>query len=347
MKVSVVIPSFDAERFIAQTIRSVLAQTWRAHEIIVVDDGSRDRTGEIVGTFGSDVKFIKIEHGGAAHARNCGASLASGNALMFLDADDVLGPDVLRHLVAGLREVPQGIALCSWRRLERVNGLWIRRPASCAPRVPGDDALQAWLSGWYHPPCSVLWSRAAYELSGGWDEHVTVNDDGDITMRALARGARTTIVREGTAFYRRHDAPTLSGRRLTEGGLRSSMRVLGKLAAVLREENRLELYRAHLGAAFDQLAGDCREQAPLLASECERLATQYGGPGWRRRIRARERNLRVRTEDLRHLLTDPWGAVRWRREKRDLVEVRYGLDPELSVVDRRAARIRDQSEMAP
>ena len=319
MNVSVVIPSFNAERFIAQTIRSVLNQTHPAHEIIVVDDGSSDGTAEVVRRFGTAVTLIEPGHGGASRARNYGAALASGDALMFLDADDVLGPDVLRHLVAALRSVPQGIALCPWKRLERVNGRWVRRPASCAPRVPGDDVLSAWLSGWYHPPCSVLWSRAAYELSGGWGEDLTVNDDGDITMRALARGARPVITHEGTAFYRKHDAPTLSSRRLTEDGLRSSMHALVKLAEVLHEENRIEDYRARLGAAFDQIARDCREHTPTLAPECERLARQYGGPTWQRQLRARERTLRLYAKDVLGLLVDPRGVVRRRTEKRDPV----------------------------
>ena len=340
MNVSVVIPTFNAERFIAQTIRSVLDQGFPAHEIIVVDDGSTDATAEVVRGFGPAVRFVELEHGGATRTRNRGATLTTGDALMFLDADDVLGPNVLRHLVDALRHVPQGIALCPWKRLERVDGRWVRRPASCAPRVPGDDVLSAWLSGWYHPPCSVLWSRAAYELSGGWDEGLpgNPNDDGDIIMRALARGARPLVTAEGTAFYRKHDAPTLSGRRLTEEGLRARMRVVVKLAEVLRAEERLELYRARLGAALDLIANDCRENAPGLLPECERLARQYGGSRWRRRIRTRERSLRVRAGEVHRLLTDPWGAVRRRREKWDPVEVRYGLGHELKPPRQNAPR---------
>ncbi len=167
MNIAVVIPTFNAERFIAQTIRSVLDQSSPAHEIIVVDDGSADGTDEVVRGFGSAVSFVELEHGGATRTRNRGAALASGEAMMFLDADDVLGPDVLRHLVTALRDAPHGIALCPWKRLERVDGRWVRRPASCTPRVPGDDVLSAWLSGWYHPPRSVLWSRAAHRPGGG------------------------------------------------------------------------------------------------------------------------------------------------------------------------------------
>ena len=328
MNVSVVIPSFNAERFVGQTIRSVLAQTRPPEEIIVVDDGSTDETGEIVRSFGSAVTFVELGHGGACRVRNHGASLARGDALMFLDSDDVLGPEVLQHLVETLHRVPRGIALCSWNRLELVNGQWVRRPASCAPRVPGDDVLGAWLSGWYHPPCSVLWSREGYDVSGGWDETLpgNPNDDGDIMMRALARGAPALVTDQGTAFYRRHDTglPTLSGRRFSVEGLQARMRVLMNLAGVLQEENRLGTYRAHLGAAFDHLADDCREHAPALVAECERLAGVHGGPRWQRQVRRSERYLRARVGDVFRLLADPSGVGRRRRDKRNPVEVRYG-----------------------
>jgi glycosyltransferase involved in cell wall biosynthesis len=279
VKVSVIIPSFNAERFIAQTIGSVLAQTRPAHEIIVVDDGSSDGTADVVRDFGPEVRFVELEHGGATRTRNRGAALTNGDALLFLDADDVLGPDVLRHLVAALRGAPQGIALAPWYRLEQVGGRWVRRPPSCAPCMLGDDVLQAWLCGWYHPPCAVLWSRPAYELSGGWDEELTgnPNDDGDVVMRALARGARAVSTRRGAAFYRRHDAPTLSGRRFTEQGLQARMRVLENLAGVLRTEGRLGSYRLHIGAAFDLIGTDCRDQ-PTLSSP-HGMEDRHGGGG--------------------------------------------------------------------
>ena len=330
MNVSVVIPSFNAERFIGQTIRSVLAQTRPPEEIIVVDDGSTDETGEIVRSFGSAVTFVELGHGGACRVRNHGASLARGDALMFLDSDDVLGPEVLQHLVETLHRVPRGIALCSWNRLERVDEQWVQRPASCAPRVPGDDVLGAWLSGWYHPPCSVLWSREAYDASGGWDENLpgNPNDDGDIMMRSLAQGVNVLVTHKGTAFYRRHDTglPTLSGRRFTEEGLKSRMRVLARVAAMLEEKNRVERYRVNLGAAFDQLAGDCRLHAPGLAPECERLARQYGGPAWWRQVRTTERALRVTMGSIIRLLANPLSAVQRKRERKRPVEVTYGLD---------------------
>jgi O-antigen biosynthesis protein len=161
VNVSVIIPCYNAEPFLAQTIGSVLEQTRPAHEIIVVNDGSTDGSLGLARRFeagcGGLVRVITERSGHAPHTRNTGAFLATGDALMFLDADDVLAPDVLESLTNALSRRQGAIAGCPWRRLEYEDGKWISRPATCAPRMPDQDALSAWLSGWYYPTCSVLW----------------------------------------------------------------------------------------------------------------------------------------------------------------------------------------------
>src|SRR5215204_4353337 len=81
--VSVVIPAYDAERFVADAVRSVLAQTVAATECVVVDDGSRDRTAKVVEQFGSPVKLVRQENQGVSSARNRGASETIGALLAF------------------------------------------------------------------------------------------------------------------------------------------------------------------------------------------------------------------------------------------------------------------------
>ncbi|MEM2567120.1 MAG: glycosyltransferase family A protein, partial [Candidatus Bathyarchaeia archaeon] len=90
-KISVIIPAYNARKFIAEAIESVLDQTFPAHEIIVVDDGSTDGTGEFVRKhYGSRVEVIQQENKGISAARNIGVVEATGNILQFLDADDLL-----------------------------------------------------------------------------------------------------------------------------------------------------------------------------------------------------------------------------------------------------------------
>ena len=98
-KVSVVIPAFNAEKFLAEAIESVFSQSHPAHELIVVNDGSSDQTAYIARSFGERVFVIDKQNGGVSAARNHGAQHATGEWLLFLDADDVMVPTALQHLL--------------------------------------------------------------------------------------------------------------------------------------------------------------------------------------------------------------------------------------------------------
>ena len=92
--VSILIPAYNAERWIADTVRSALAQTWERKEIIIVDDGSQDRTLAIAQQFASkDVAVITQENQGAAATRNEALALSQGDYIQWLDADDLLAAD--------------------------------------------------------------------------------------------------------------------------------------------------------------------------------------------------------------------------------------------------------------
>src|SRR2546426_3283066 len=100
--VSILIPAYNAERWIADSIKSALSQTWVKKEIIVVDDGSSDNTLEIAKTFESKtVKVIAQRNMGACGARNRALTLAQGTYIQFLDADDLLAPDKISQQLKG------------------------------------------------------------------------------------------------------------------------------------------------------------------------------------------------------------------------------------------------------
>jgi O-antigen biosynthesis protein len=288
-RVSVIIPCRNAAPYLPQTIGSALEQSHRPHEVIVVDDGSTDGSLEVASRFASAgeecVRVIAAPTGHASRTRNLGALHATGDALMFLDADDVLGPDALEALAERLRVAPGAIAVCPWFRLEERGGAWVKAPASCAPRAASEDALAGWLTGWYHPPCSVLWSREAFEQAGRWDEQAAVNQDGDLMMRALARGIPLLETTRGAAFYRRRPAAdgSLSGTRRTPTGLAARIRVVRKAAYWLADEGRLDAYRDALATALRAIAADAGEDQPGLRAQALELARRYaaGAPGRR------------------------------------------------------------------
>jgi O-antigen biosynthesis protein len=342
MRISVVIPCRDAEPYLAQTIGSVLEQTRVPDEIITVDDGSSDGSLAILRRFEAAepdrVRVVPARLGRAARARNLGAHLATGDALMFLDADDVLHPDALAGLSAALERTPDGIALCPWFRLELVDGRWMERPPSCAPREPGRDPLDAWLTGWYHPPCSVMWSRTAFNAAGKWDEQSTVNDDGDLVMRALVYGTPLVETTQGGGYYRRRadGQVSLSGTSRDREGLASRLRTLEKMAWLLGDRGALDAHRESLATALHMVAQDAQGRDRDLHARALRLAREHGPTGVRRATRralrvarrassvlarrtgARQRNAGARPSQL----AAPYDSA---------IEIRWGLE--------RAARV--------
>lgn len=285
IRVSVVIPCYNTDAYLGQTLGSVLEQHRPADEIIIVDDGSTDGSLAIARRFAAHapdrVRVLSAASRRAARARNIGALAASGNALMFLDSDDVLGPDALEALVARLEADPDGIAVCPWFRLVLENGRWVKRPASCPPRAVSQDALSGWLTGWYHPPCSVLWSRTAFERAGRWDELVGPNDDGDLIMRALVQNTPLLESTQGASYYRRRPAgdTSLSGTRATAAGLEDRIRIIEKVADALEQAGRLDPYRPALAAAFSRIELDAAEH-PDSRTRAGALARRYRPRGW-------------------------------------------------------------------
>ena len=116
--VSVIVPLFNAENYVAASIESVLAQTWANTELIVIDDHSSDNSLSIASTFVNQaVKVKKNKAQGAAAARNYGIELAKGDYVQFMDADDLLAPEKIESQIELLKNYPPGtIASCGWGR---------------------------------------------------------------------------------------------------------------------------------------------------------------------------------------------------------------------------------------
>src|SRR5216684_2101005 len=103
--VSILIPAYNVEKWIADTILSALSQTWKRKEIIVLDDGSRDQTGAVARHFASQqVVVVSTENQGAAAARNHALQLSQGDYIQWLDADDLLAPDKIERQLAAISE---------------------------------------------------------------------------------------------------------------------------------------------------------------------------------------------------------------------------------------------------
>ncbi len=106
IKISVIIPVFNAERYLTEALESVLTQTCKPFEVIVVDDGSEDKSAKVAERYASDINYKFQENKGAAAARNIGSRIANGSLLAFLDADDFWTPKRLELQVDALENEP-------------------------------------------------------------------------------------------------------------------------------------------------------------------------------------------------------------------------------------------------
>lgn len=278
--VSVVTPCYNSQHFLGETVRSVAGQDYPRIEHLIVDDGSADHSWKVVESFGAKVKGIRLRHRGGCHARNAGARAASGGFLLFLDADDTLAPDTVSALVRTIKDQKDSLAACTWKRLRWDRESWAKVSSNLPLLPPSGDYIRDWLTGWYLPPCSILWPRRVFEKTGGWDEELTANQDGDLMLRALLSGIRIVMAEGGEAYYREHGLSRLSVSSdvASRGKLRSRVRVLEKVAAIVETQGGLGAYRVALGAAYHSLARNNFDVDEELARLCEERAGTLGVP---------------------------------------------------------------------
>jgi glycosyltransferase involved in cell wall biosynthesis len=212
--VSILIPAYNAEQWIADTIQSALAQTWKRKEIIVVDDGSKDRTAEVARRFASEgVAVVSKENEGAAATRNHALRLSQGDYIQWLDADDLLAPDKIERQLGALREGDDTRTLLSapWAyfsyRTEHArfvpSSLWQDlSPIEWLIRKMGEN-LHMQTATW-------LTSRELADAAGPWDTRLLSDDDGEYFCRVLLASKGTRFVPQGRLYYRLTPSSRLS-----------------------------------------------------------------------------------------------------------------------------------------
>lgn len=195
MQISVVMAAFNAGRYVAEALNSVLGQTLPAHQVIVVDDGSTDRTPELLQHYADRIRVIRQENRGPARAFNAGIAEATGDALAFIDADDLWMPEKL--------EV-QSCVLASNDDLEAVFGA-IEQFVS--PDVDLETAKRYAVPAGPQPgiaKTTMLVRRLAFDRIGMFDESYKTLDFVDWYARGQAMGLRCTMLAQVVARRRQH-----------------------------------------------------------------------------------------------------------------------------------------------
>jgi len=175
--VSCIVPVFNGERFVADAVESILAQTYLQREVIVVDDGSDDGTPDVLARFGDQVRVLRQPNSGPSAARNQGMEESRGAFVAFLDADDIWVEDKLESQMAAFEASPR-IQLCSGH----IKSFWV-------PEL--DNERRAFEDHPYHrerallSPCTVLVRRELFQRLGGFDPELRNAEDTDWFHRML------------------------------------------------------------------------------------------------------------------------------------------------------------------
>lgn len=213
-RVSVVIPCFNTERYIAATLRAVLAQTGAALEVIVVDDGSTDGSAAIVEREFPQVRLMRRANAGVAAARNAGIDAATGDWVAFCDADDIWLPDKLAAQFGAMAAVPDcRMSYTAWH-------VWVSASPEPEPdlleHLAAQDRAKRWAgaTGWLYPELlldcvvwtsTVLMQRRLFDDIGRFDTSLRIGEDYDLWLRA-SRVTRIERVARPLALYRQHPA---------------------------------------------------------------------------------------------------------------------------------------------
>lgn len=201
--VSAIVPAYNAELFLAQAVESILAQTYRNFEIILVDDGSTDKTEPIARQFKDAVRYVYQTNKGLAAARNTGIRHAKSEIIALLDADDLWDPKFLEVMTGLLKQHPDAAGVyCGFQYIDRQGNI-VGKPSLRV--VPPElfyrtQIIQGnWLSA-----CSVLFRKPIAEEVGLFDESLRALEDQDMWIRLSANhpfvGLPVSLVK-----YRRHE----------------------------------------------------------------------------------------------------------------------------------------------
>lgn len=182
--VSVIIPTYNRAGFLKRAVESVLYQTFKDYELIVVDDGSTDDTPRVIKTYGEQVRLIRIPHSGVSRARNEGIQQSQGEWIAFLDSDDYWLPPKLQKQMDYLRDNPH-YRVCHTDEMWIKNGLQINQ-----------GKKHRKYSGWFfYPslelclisPSAVIMHRELFDEVGSFDENFLYVEDYELWLRVTCR----------------------------------------------------------------------------------------------------------------------------------------------------------------
>jgi len=292
---SAVIPAFNSAPTLARAIESVRAQSWPVHEIIVVDDGSTDATAEVARQFGEAVRLIQQENSGVSVARNAGAAAATGDWLVFLDADDWYAPDRIRLHAEWIAEDAtldcltgdyeyrdEAGTLLGTSMAQHESGTMMLAKAAGAARVVMETPAEiaAFVADHFGDTHTLSVPRASFIELGGYPTGYKVCEDVHFLTRLVAKSRRIGVVCQSLGVYVIHGGSAT--RRDPVAAQRENVRTLTDLSRLaenfpasvrLGVAVRMQSARYNLGCALSKSGQRLAAVSAVLPTLCER-------PGW-------------------------------------------------------------------
>jgi glycosyltransferase involved in cell wall biosynthesis len=279
--VSILIPAYNSQEWLPSTIESALAQTWRKKEVIVVDDGSRDRTLEIAKSFGAKgVKVVEQANQGAAAARNTAFAACHGDYIQWLDADDLLEPHKIEAQVRAIdtRTTPRTLLSGAWGYF-----IYRTRKARFVPTPLWDDLTPVeWLlrkmgRNLHMQTDNWLVSRELTIDTGPWDVRLFRDNDGEYFSRMIIKSDGIRFVPTARSYYRQAGFTSISHIGGSSKKLESLLLSMKLHIGYIRSLEDSDRTRA---ACFQYIRTWQREFYPYrldIIEELKQLTSQLGG----------------------------------------------------------------------
>jgi len=278
--VSILIPAYNAERWVADAIQSAIRQTWARKEIIVLDDGSTDRTAKIAKQFTSTIKLVSTANQGLCAAVNHAYGLSQGDYIQELDADDILAPDKIERQLAALREGDSKRVLLSspWARFYyRTRSARFVHSTLCQDQSPVEWLLAKMSQNLHMQNATWLVSRELAEAAGPWDTRLHYDQDGEYFARVLLASDGVRFVPGTGVYYRASGTGSIStiGKSNTK---RDSLLLSMKLhIGYLRSLEDSERVRKACVTYLQNWYGAFYPERPDLVEELQTLAAELDG----------------------------------------------------------------------
>lgn len=277
--VSIIMPCYNAERWLAAAIESVLAQTWPHREFIIVNDGSTDGSLAIARSFAArGVRIVSQANAGQGAACNFGLRHAKGDFIKFFDADDLLSPDMVALQVRALANRPGYLAYAEWARfhLDPAEAVFTPRPG-WHDATPADWLVEMLAEAQPMMQCAqFLIPRDLLGWAGGWDERLSLINDFEFFSRLVAQSQGVVFTPGARLYYRSGLPGSVSRRRSAVAWQSAALSLTLGTAHLLAVENSPRTRRA-AAAMLQGLVHEMYPNMPALVAAVEQRIAELGG----------------------------------------------------------------------